>query len=57
MTAFYDITDKIKNKPPRYEKVFLCDQPGIGGLKIMEAGYLANYGPGTLVVIYLSNPC
>ena len=45
-TAFYDITDKVTNKPERYGKVFLCDQPGIGGLKITEAGYLANFGPG-----------
>merc|ERR1719436_1039020 len=45
-TAFIDITDTITNKPDRYDKVFLCDQPGIGGLKITEAGYLANFGPG-----------
>ena len=45
-TQFYDITDKINLKPERYGKVFLCDQPGIGGLKITEAGYLANFGPG-----------
>lgn len=46
-TAFYDITDKVTTKPERYGKVFLCDQPGIGGLEITEAGYLANFGPGT----------
>jgi len=46
VTAFYDISDQIKNKPERYDKVFLCDQPGIGGLKITETGYLANFGPG-----------
>ena len=45
-TAFYDITDKVTVKPERYGKVFLCDQPGIGGLEITEAGYLANFGPG-----------
>ena len=26
--------------------MFLVDQPGIGGLKTTEAGYLAKYGPG-----------
>lgn len=45
-TEFFDITNNISNKPDRYDKVFLCDQPGIGGLKITEAGYLANFGPG-----------
>ena len=45
-TSFYDITQKIINKPERYAKVFLCDQPGIGGLQITEAGYLNKFGPG-----------
>ena len=45
-TAFYDITEKISNKPDRYDKVFICDQPGIGGLEITEAGYLNQFGPG-----------
>ena len=51
VTAFYEITDQIANKPERYDKVFLCDQPGIGGLKITETGYLANFGPGKSAVI------
>lgn len=45
-TQFFDITRAVNNKPDRYNKVFLCDQPGIGGLKITEANYLAKYGPG-----------
>ena len=47
-TAFYDITQKISNKPDRYDKVFICDQPGIGGLEITEAGYLNQFGPGKI---------
>ena len=46
-TTFYEITEKITNKPNRYSKVFICDQPGIGGLEITEAGYLNKFGPGT----------
>ena len=45
-TEFFEITQKVKNKPDRYNKVFLVDQPGIGGLEINEAGYLARFGPG-----------
>merc|ERR1711937_810201 len=47
-TAFYEITQKVENKPDRYENVFICDQPGIGGLKITEAGYLNDFGPGKI---------
>ena len=46
VTAFYDITSKIVQKPDRYDKVFICDQPGIGGLEITEASYLKEFGPG-----------
>jgi len=45
-TAFYDITKTIVQKPDRYNKVFICDQPGIGGLEITEAIYLQQFGPG-----------
>ena len=45
-TAFYDITSKIVKKPDRYDKVFICDQPGIGGLEVTEASYLQQFGPG-----------
>ena len=45
-TAFYEITSKCENKPIRYNSVFIVDQPGIGGLEITEAGYLARFGPG-----------
>ena len=48
-TAFYEITQKVENKPDRYENVFICDQPGIGGLKITEAGYLNDFGPGKII--------
>ena len=46
ITQFFDITDTVSNIPDRYNRVFLCDQPGIGGLEITEADYLANFGPG-----------
>ena len=46
VTAFYDITSKIVQKPDRYDKVFICDQPGIGGLEVTEASYLKEFGPG-----------
>ena len=45
-TTFFEVTQKVISKPRRYNEVFLVDQPGIGGLQITEAGYLANYGPG-----------
>ena len=45
-TEFFDITSAITNLPKGYDKVFLVDQPGIGGFKITEAFYLENYGPG-----------
>ena len=45
-TAFFDITSKITQIPERYNKVFLCDQPGIGGLEVTEMSYLQQFGPG-----------
>ena len=45
-TTFFDVTSKIESMPERYNKVFLADQPGIGGLEITEADYLARFGPG-----------
>ena len=45
VTEFFDITSKVRNKS-RYDKVFICDQPGIGGLEITEARYLQDFGPG-----------
>ena len=45
-TTFYDVTSKVDSLPDRYNKVFIVDQPGIGGLKITEANYLAKFGPG-----------
>lgn len=51
VTRMFDITEKIKSLPIQYKKVFLCDQPGIGGLEIKEAGYLAKFGPGKLTIV------
>ena len=48
-TAYLEITDAIINKPEKYGKVFICDQPGIGGLEITEAGYLQDFGPGSFI--------
>ena len=45
-THFFDVTSKIDSMPERYKNVFFCDQPGIGGLKVTEADYLAKFGPG-----------
>ena len=45
-THFFDITDLMTNLPEPYNKVFLVDQPGIGGLIATEADYLLNFGPG-----------
>lgn len=50
-TKMFDITDRIMSLPPIYKKVFLCDQPCIGGLEIQEAGYLAKFGPGYFKLI------
>ena len=47
-TTFFDITQKTKNIPERYNRVFICDQPGIGGLEVIENDFLKNYGPGKL---------
>ena len=45
-TGFYKVTNKVVHKTNRYNDVFLVDQPGIGGFKIKEDGYLKKYGPG-----------
>ena len=47
-TEFFDVTAAIARKPTCYTKVFLCDQPGIGGLEINELEYLEKFGPGKL---------
>ena len=47
-STFYDVTSKVDSIPDRYNKVFIVDQPGIGGLEITEAGYLTRFGPGEL---------
>ena len=48
-TTFFDITSKMDSLPDRYQRVFIADQPGIGGLQVTEADYLAKYGPGNLI--------
>ena len=45
-TTFFDVTSKVDSIPDRYNKVFIVDQPGIGGLEITEADYLTRFGPG-----------
>ena len=45
-TESFRITDKVLNVPDRYNDVLIVDQPGLGGLEINEAGYLAKFGPG-----------
>lgn len=45
-TTFYDITSKVDEIPQRYTNIFIVDQPGIGGLEVTEADYLAKFGPG-----------
>ena len=44
-TEFFDISEACV-LPEGFKKVYLVDQPGIGGYKIREAKYLQNYGPG-----------
>ena len=43
---FIDLTQYIRNLPNRYSKVFLDDQPGIGGQEIGSQNYLLEYGIG-----------
>lgn len=45
-TSFYDVTHLMKIKPRRYNRIFIVDQPGIGGLKITEACYYNRFGVG-----------
>jgi len=46
VSQFIDLTPHIKNLPSRYKKVFLVDQPGIGGQEIGSENYLQEYGIG-----------
>ena len=55
-TAFYDITSKIEQIPNKYRTVFICDQPGIGGLEITEAKYLSQFGPGKYIQLLTYYP-
>ena len=45
-SQFIDITRLVTNLNPPYERVFIVDQPGIGGRTILEADYLRKFGPG-----------
>merc|ERR1711972_823632 len=40
-SQFYDVTDKLKTN----KKVFLVDQPGIGGQKVSAQGYMQKFSP------------
>ena len=42
-----EITGQVRNLPRRYKKVFLVDQPGIGGNEIGSVNYLARFGIGS----------
>ena len=44
-TEFFSITEKL-NQLSNWKHVFLCDQPGIGGLKIKEREYIKQFGIG-----------
>ena len=45
-SQFIDITPLVINLNAPYERVFIVDQPGIGGKTILEADYLRKFGPG-----------
>ena len=47
-TDFFTITEQL-NWTYNWKAVFLCDQPGIGGLKIKETNYLERFGIGELM--------
>ena len=47
LTEFFEITAAVQFLSSSYERVFLVDQPGIGGRKIREANYLQKFGPGS----------
>ena len=56
-TQFFDLTQHIRNLPKRYKKVFLADQPGIGGQQVGSMDYLSTYGIGKMIVelLYFKN--
>ena len=45
-TDFYDISGEVKNMHQKCKRVFLVDQPGIGGQEVHEADYLERFSPG-----------
>ena len=45
-SQFFDITSIVKNIPDGYDRVFLVDQPGLGGIKVDDKEYLRTFGPG-----------
>ena len=53
-TTFYEITSEVENIPKRYGKVFIVDQPGIGGLKVTLNDFLTRFGPGEFEVYFIS---
>ena len=50
---FFDLTQHIDNLPKRYKKLFLVDQPGIGGQQVGSMDYLSTYGIGKMLVTLL----
>ena len=55
-TEFFEITAAVSLSSTNYQRVFLVDQPGIGGRKIREANYLQKFGPGWFIsIIHLRN--
>ena len=52
LTEFFEITAAVTLSSTKYERVFLVDQPGIGGRKIREANYLQKFGPGCYRLIF-----
>ena len=51
ISQFFDITSAVDGFDKRIslqgcDKVFLVDQPGLGGIKVDDKGYLRNFGPG-----------
>ena len=52
-SQFFDLTQHIDNLPKRYKKVFLVDQPGIGGQQVRSMDYLSTYGIGKMILKFL----
>lgn len=51
-TEFFSIAENL-NCTFQWRDVFLCDQPGIGGLKIEKANYITKFGIGEFPTLLL----